>query len=327
MVANTTVLFGVVNLTYILFRVEPKAHEVLLNAVALDFLSTLDQNVVSTFSKQPAMRHLLREAQEDLINEADRMIQEGVLHNLEYLSQQPFLRLVAMRTSLAVLEVLMRLVRRVYFAISFAILVLAFTGGHIAHTHIVNVLWFFGMVKNRGDSESSTRLDFLLVDSSKPDLKFLPIAIIMITLLYILFHVLGFFLNRIHLARHADSLRRERNLRQASLPNDDEERESADPVADVAGGSVTLHDSEAATITRHPNLASQETDTALPTQIIPLRHSISQPLSEHELLFQNLHLRRQRLHRHQSYMGRQLGSSGLGGRGMSTRSITADLPF
>lgn len=182
-VSSTISLFGIVFLTYMINRIEPDIHELLLNAAALEFLINFDSAIVCAFSRQPKLRILLRKAKKELNTETDRMIHSGVLHEMKQLKLMSTCQLIRGRTLVAFMELFMRGLRRAYFAITFSILVLACTGGHIAHTHIRNVLWYAHIVSDKGPSESSETLSFLLVkDTQNPDAKYVLVAAVMITM-------------------------------------------------------------------------------------------------------------------------------------------------
>lgn len=180
-VSSTISLFGTVFLTYMINRIEPNIHELLLNAAALEFLINFDSAIVCAFSRQPKLRILLRRAKKELCAETDRMIHSGVLQEINQLKMMSTCQLIRERTFMAFMELFMRGLQRTYCAITFAILVLASTGGHIAHTHIRNVLWYAHILQDKGPSESSKTLSFLLLDNTQnADARYLFVALVMI---------------------------------------------------------------------------------------------------------------------------------------------------
>ena len=218
MMTNVVAIFSVVFLTYLLFRIEPDIHEILLNAVALDFIHRFDQTVCATFLHHTKLHLLLRTAKSQLIDEADRIIHRGALGDIAALKDLDTLQLLGCRrlpdpTQILDItprftEVVLRYVRRAYVIISGFLLVFAFTGGHIAHTHIRQVFWYFGIgpqgknpkeeKKKDGNnpfkSESSERLKFLVRNKAKdPDTKYAVVAIFATAIVLVIIFVTGSF--------------------------------------------------------------------------------------------------------------------------------------
>ena len=193
MFTNIVAIFSVVFLTYLLFRIEPDIHEILLNAVALDFIHKFDQTVCSTFLHHTKLHLLLRRAKSELIDEADRIIQRGALGDIATLRSTTTFGLLQRPFTIAKFgELVLRYVRRIYIVSSCTLLVFALTGGHVGHTHFINVLWYFHLVEHRAKSESTTRLKFLVRNKSKdPDTKYAFVAIFVTSIILVIVFTVG----------------------------------------------------------------------------------------------------------------------------------------
>ena len=88
--------------------------------------------------------------------------------------------LARVRLSQAVLECAFRVCRLAFRICAFALLLTCATGGHIAHIHFRNVLWFLTLLEKRYPSESSEYLHVFIVDSPKTDVKYSVIVWIMV---------------------------------------------------------------------------------------------------------------------------------------------------
>jgi len=158
-VAHVISVFCVVMMSYILIRVEPRPHELLLNAVALDYIGTFDVHVVDAFRGSSRLRKLLVDARSRLEIVADDLIRHGAIPALRGIEFASFCNLVRARHDrwpyYRSFEIAERITKQCYRFVCYALVLLAATGGHVAHSHVVNVLWFFHIVEHRAKPESN----------------------------------------------------------------------------------------------------------------------------------------------------------------------------
>mmetsp|Transcript_7619 Transcript_7619/g.31531 ORF Transcript_7619/g.31531 Transcript_7619/m.31531 type:complete len:314 (+) Transcript_7619:786-1727(+) len=202
-VSQLITVYCVVLMTYTLVRLEPQPHALLLNAVALDYIATFDMHLVKIFEGQPRLRRLLTETKETLAVVADKLVHGGTLYGIRKLKAQPIGALLwAPRDEMTFfrrLEVVQRLTKELFNFFVFALCILAGTGGHIAHSHIGNVLWFLCLVPDKSKPESQRYpLNRIRArDQSKLDRDYYPRAALILVFGFLLFH-LGLALVRHH---------------------------------------------------------------------------------------------------------------------------------
>lgn len=207
--SQITTIFSVVLMTYVLVRLEPRPHQLLLNAVALNYLVTLDINVVEAFHGDLSLVKLLRGARDKLAVIADEMNYGGAIIKISRIARESTCTLLTAKrdesTHYRGIELIQRLVRELYMFVVFALLVLSATGGHVAHSHIANILWVvhieedrparnkdvdrypFNRIINAADSKSQKNRD------RHPDRKYIPMAAIIITGSYLCICAAGCF--------------------------------------------------------------------------------------------------------------------------------------
>ena len=129
---------------YMLFRLDPSTTDMLLNALALDFMVHADEALVRNLEGNHSFNGAIRRARARLsaIPKDTNVVTE--LAEIEGASWCAllggFCRSSAMRG-----EVGYRLGRLLYRVIAFCVLALSITGGHIAHVHGRAVLYFIGL--------------------------------------------------------------------------------------------------------------------------------------------------------------------------------------
>ena len=225
-------MYGVILMTYILFRLSPQPHDILLNAVALEYIADFDKSMVQSFGYQPELRALLVTAQRDLAILADQQFETNVCGEIRDLETATFSTILISffkkeeRKSSSkknffqrlwsqslhyyqapqhrAIELISRVNAQAYLFISFTMWLLAFTGGHIAHSHVLNILWFFGLRNQRAKPESNrypvNRVRYF--KKQNPDAQgyqqyFLP-AMIMICASYLVVWIIYYFLVHSH---------------------------------------------------------------------------------------------------------------------------------
>ena len=109
-----------------------------------------------------------------------RVRRPKTLTKIESASFATIRKLARVRLSQAILECVFRVCRLAFRICAFALLLTCATGGHIAHIHFRNVLWFLTLLEKRYPSESSEYLHVFIVDSPKTDVKYSVIVWIMV---------------------------------------------------------------------------------------------------------------------------------------------------
>ena len=87
-------MYAVILMTYILFRLSPRPHDLLLNAVALEYIADFDKSMVQSLGYQPELRALLVMAQRDLAILADQQFDTNVCAEIRDLETANFSTIV-----------------------------------------------------------------------------------------------------------------------------------------------------------------------------------------------------------------------------------------
>lgn len=172
------------------------------NSVALDFLISFDVDAVEAVIKQhQRLGETLNLARRVLARQADRSAAADRLVGIYHLRKAKLINLIRSWRSLDNwLEILIRFDNSGYIFVAYGMFMLTFTGGHIAHSHIVssalcrvtssqaNLLYFFCLVDDEVKSEAArTPLNFFQDRrvSRKNDWRYAGPAAIMIIITFI----------------------------------------------------------------------------------------------------------------------------------------------
>ncbi|KAH8050609.1 hypothetical protein JL722_11265 [Aureococcus anophagefferens] len=168
---SVTLIFCSCFITYMLFRGDNALLSMILNVMKIQYVNRLDTEVVRIGREAPRLGCVIGDA-EDLTASVARDLRKRdlpkTLTKIESASFATIRKLARVRLSQAILECVFRVCRLAFRICAFALLLTCATGGHIAHIHFRNVLWFLTLLKQRY-RRSSEYLHVFIVDSPKTD--------------------------------------------------------------------------------------------------------------------------------------------------------------
>ena len=162
-------------------------------ATQVQFVNRLDVEVVRIGREAPRLGRIIAEAEAAITAMSSDLTERRAPQFLSLLREAETRELFGIygaAKSQVILEFHWRASRFMFRIVAFVLLLCCITGGHIAHCHVRNVLWYLHLLEHRYPSESSEYLRFAIIDSStRGDRRYFLTLLIMSALVFAILYV------------------------------------------------------------------------------------------------------------------------------------------